>query len=58
MIHALYYFWGKGKTLIRECPTCDEKRGEGKEEIDRRPSDEKWMRKPVFVLSSNKRSEI
>ena len=33
MMHAQYFFSrGKGSTLRRECPTCDEKRGEGKGE--------------------------
>ena len=45
-MHAQYFFSrGKGKTLRRECPTCDEKRGEGKGEMDHRPQDEKWTRK-------------
>ena len=40
------------------CPTCGEKRKEGKGKIDHPPQDEKWMRKPVFVMSSNKQLEI
>ena len=44
----------RGKTSKQECPSCVEKRGEGKGEMDHLPSDEKRTCKPVFVLSSNK----
>ena len=56
MVHALYFLSReRGKTLKRECPTCDKKRGEGKGKMDHRPLDEKWTLKPVFILSSNKK---
>ena len=45
-MHALYFLSReRGITFRRECPTCDEKRGEGKGEMDHRPQDEKWTRK-------------
>ena len=56
-IYALYFFSRvNSKTLGQECPTCDDKRGEGKEEMDHRPSDEKWTRKPVFVQANRNES--
>ena len=56
---ALYFLSReKVKTRRRECPTCNEKRGEGKGEMDHHSSDEKWTRKPVFILSSNKQLEL
>ena len=59
MMNALYFFSReRGKTFTRECPTCDEERGEGKGEMDHWLYDEKWTRKPVLVLSSNKRLEL
>ena len=41
IMHAIH-FWGQGRSyhLIRECPTFDWKRGEGKGKYEHQPSDE------------------
>ena len=44
-MHALYFLRRKGKTIRQESPTCDEKRGEEKGEMDQ---DKKWRRKTLF----------
>ena len=50
-MHALYFLSReRGKTHRRECPTCDEKRGEGKGGMDHQPLDEKWMCKPILCF--------
>ena len=41
---------GEATCLIRECPICDWKRGEGRKEYEHRPSDKIWTRKAYFVL--------
>ena len=46
---------GEATCLIRECPTCDWKRGERRGEYEHRPSDEKWTCKTYFVLPIYKR---
>ena len=41
---------GEATCLIRECPTCDWKREEGRGEYEHRPLDEIWTCKAYFVL--------
>ena len=44
--------------LIRECPTCDWKREEGKGDYEHQSSDKIWTRKAYFVLLVDKQKVL